>query len=99
MRVKVLGKYWRMVFGGVAPGEDGRCYSPEMADRQIRLRRSLRGAELLETVIHETLHAAGFHIDEAFVAEYSADVTKVLMSKTIWSRIVEHDSKRPRGRK
>ena len=97
MRIKVLGKYWRMVFGGVAAGEDGRCYSPDVSDRQIRLRRSLRGSELMETVIHETLHAAGFHIDEAFVSEYAADVTKILTSKAIWHRILEQP--KPRGRK
>ena len=97
MRVKVLGKYWSMVFGGTKPDEDGRCDAPEVPNRRIYLRKSLRGDVLLETVIHEVVHAAAFHVDEEYVSEFAADLTKILKTKSVWSRIVEQP--KPRGRK
>lgn len=89
MRVKVLGKYWDMIFGGTAPDEDGRCDAPDIPKRKIRLRRGLRGDVLLETVIHEVVHAAAFHVDEEYVSEFAADLTRILRHKSIWGRIVD----------
>lgn len=97
VRVKVLGRYWGMIFGGTGPNEDGRCDAPEIPNRRICLRKSLRGDDLLETVIHEVVHAAAFHVDEEYVTEFAADLTRILKTKAIWSRIMEQP--KPRGRK
>ena len=96
MRVKVLGKYWNLCFKRM-PNHYGRCDRPDSVDREIAICAATRGPELLDTVIHEVLHAAGFHIDEEFVAEFATDLTKILRRKAIWERIVEQP--KPRGRK
>lgn len=86
-----------MVFGNPGTNRDGTCDAPEIPNRRICLRSSLRGDVLLETVIHEVVHAAAFHVDEEYVSEFAADLTKILTAKSVWSRIVEQP--KPRGRK
>jgi hypothetical protein len=38
----------------------------------------LQGEEKLEVVIHELVHAAGWHIDEEFTEIFAKDVARVL---------------------
>jgi len=77
MRVKVLGKIWRLRF---APnmGARGDCDPPSAPGKEIRISSSLLGEERLEVLIHEMLHAAGWHIDESFVEQFACDAARAL---------------------
>ena len=77
MRVKILGKLWKLRF---APNlaNRGDCDAPGTRAKEIRILSSLRDEERLEVVIHELVHAAGWHIDEAFVAGFARDAARVL---------------------
>lgn|GEM_PF-1463868 len=74
------GKRWQLVFADPGRGCAGSCDPPTRVGKQIRLRPSLRHhpTELVETIIHECLHAQGWQLDEAFVAQAAADITRVL---------------------
>jgi hypothetical protein len=77
MRVKVLGKVWtlRTVPRLAARGD---CDAPTDRRKEIRIRAGLRGEERLEVLLHELLHAAGWHLDEPFVEQFSADAARAL---------------------
>jgi hypothetical protein len=77
MRIKVLGKLWRLRF---APnmGDRGDCDEPDQRGKEIRIASSLRGEERLEVLIHEIVHAAGWHIDETFVERFARDAARAL---------------------
>ena len=76
-RVKILDKLWRLRF---APNmaNRGDCDPPSLPGKEIRILSSLRGEERLEVLLHELVHAAGWHIDEGFVAQFAADAARAL---------------------
>ena len=39
---------------------------------------ALHGEERLEVLLHELVHAAGWHIDEAFVERFASDAARAL---------------------
>lgn len=80
MRAKILGKYWNISFQPASkmPGMDGCCSHPEEPHRHIKIRTKLRGERELDVVIHECLHAAGWHIDHDFVSDFASDVARLL---------------------
>jgi len=77
MKVKVLGKLWQLRFAPnmVNPGD---CDPPSKRGKEIRVSSSLRGEERLEVLIHELVHAAGWHIDETFVEQFAKDAARAL---------------------
>jgi len=77
MQVKLLGKRWRLRF---APNlfNRGDCDPPDKRRKEIRVDSRLKGEERLEVLIHEMVHAAGWHIDEAFVEEFAQGVARAL---------------------
>ncbi len=77
MRVKVLGKVWQLRF---APNmaNRGDCEPPDKRGKEIRISSSLRGEQRLEVLVHELLHAAGWHIDESFVEQFARDAARTL---------------------
>lgn len=77
MRVRILGKCWRLRF---APNlaNRGDCDPPTQLNKEIRIACSLRGEERLEVLIHEMVHAAGWHIDESFVERFARDAARSL---------------------
>ena len=77
MRIRILNKRWRLRF---APNlaNRGDCPGPAAKHKEIRVLSGLRGEERLEVLIHEMLHAAGWHIDEAFVEQFARDVARAL---------------------
>lgn len=77
MKVKVLGKLWQLRF---APNmaNRGDCDAPSKRGKEIRVSSSLRGEERLEVLIHELVHAAGWHIDETFVEQFARDAARTL---------------------
>jgi hypothetical protein len=77
MRVKVLGKVWNLRF---APNlaNRGDCDPPDQPGKEIRIASTLRSEERLEVLLHELLHAAGWHIDESFVEQFASDAARAL---------------------
>lgn len=56
----------------------GDCQPPKTAAKEIRISAQVRGELLLDTLVHELLHAAGWNLSEEFVAEFASDVARVL---------------------
>lgn len=79
MRVSILGKHWNLkITSKLSRDCRGECEPPDSARKEIRIRSSLQGEELMEVVAHEVLHAADWHKDEAWVAQVAADLAKIL---------------------
>jgi hypothetical protein len=77
IRIKILGKVWRLRF---APNmaNRGDCDPPQQSGKEIRVSSALRDEERLEVLIHEFVHAAGWHIDETFVERFARDAARAL---------------------
>jgi len=77
MRIRVLNRTWNLRF---APNlaNRGDCDPPGKPGKEIRVSSALRGEERLEVVVHELVHAAGWHIDEGFAERFAGDVARVL---------------------
>ena len=76
MRVKLAGKRYKIVLSDFT--YSGECDSPETKDKKIRLKRGLRGLFLLDTIVHESLHACLWMADEEGIAQTASDIAKVL---------------------
>lgn len=77
MILQVLGKRWKLRFvPHLHPY--GECDSPDTKAKEIRIRASLRGEEKLDAIVHEMIHAAGWHIDEYFVNQLATDIARTL---------------------
>lgn len=77
-RVKINHRYWTLVRDRLPPDVDGRCDSPELTNKKIRVRPSLKGERGLTVTIHELLHAGQWNLDEEFVTNLAEDIGKVL---------------------
>lgn len=83
-RVKLLGKYWQVSFvsnlGKTSEGEKvlGKCDDPSTPNKAIRVLQSLRGEVLLDTLIHEAMHAINWQTDEDIVHEAATDLARLL---------------------
>lgn len=75
MRVRLRDKYFRLEFDKMPKTADGLC---SMADRTIRIRKSLRGERQMEVIIHELLHGCHWDLDEQAITETAEDVARVL---------------------
>jgi len=77
MRVTVLGKVWQLRF---APNmaNRGDCEPPDKRGKEIRISSSLQGEQRLEVLVHELMHAAGWHLDESFVEQFARDAARTL---------------------
>lgn len=76
MRVRILGKHWRLRLNvpGLANAAD--IDPPNARDKAIRIGTDQERE--LELIIHECLHGAGWHIEEPFVEQFAADVAAIL---------------------
>lgn len=77
-RVKILGKHWRLKYVPNLGDATGTCEPPEREAKTIRIKHGLSEQEELETVIHETLHAAFWPLDEEFVRLFAEDAARIL---------------------
>lgn len=77
MIVQLVGKRWRLQF---APrlSDDGRCDPPDQTGKTITIALRLRGERHLCVLIHEMLHAVGWHIDEQHIDQTASDIARVL---------------------
>lgn len=90
---------FRLVRGSELPkpknkGErvDGSCCPPTARNKEIRIRKTLRGERLLEVIIHEVLHACFWDIDEDAIESAARDLARVLyrLGVRIDKRKVKH---------
>jgi hypothetical protein len=79
VQITILGKRWNLkITSKLSRDCRGECEPPDSARKEIRIRSSLKGEELLEVICHETLHAADWHKDESWVTQVAADLAKIL---------------------
>lgn len=82
MHVKADGKRYEVVFAkrlmvdGVRL--DGACDAPDVSNRRILLDDTLKDGDLLETIIHEHIHASAWFLTEEKVTEMAEDLKNVL---------------------
>ena len=75
--VKILGKRWFLRFARNLANR-GDIDPPHVAAKAIRIDAALSGEERLEVLLHEFIHAAGWHLDESFVEQFAADAARAL---------------------
>lgn len=78
MNITILSRRWQLVRGRLPKEVDGYCDPPTKPGKCITIRKSLRGERELTVLVHEALHAAGWHIDEGFVTQFAEDVGRML---------------------
>jgi hypothetical protein len=78
--ITVARKRWRLSYERPVAGSNADCDSPTTPNKKIRITPGLRRRprELLEVLIHELLHAAGWPLAEEFVEQAGADIARVL---------------------
>lgn len=88
---EILGKHWEIVWlrrlrrlpdGKTAAGW---CDPPDSAGKQIRIRDGMDEETELDTLIHEMLHAAAWHVREDLVDQFASDAARVL-TKLGWRK-------------
>lgn len=88
LRCIIAGHRWTVRFVRSITHEgiscDGLC---DYEKREIRIRSDLRGKALADTLLHEGMHAAGWHLHEEFVAQTATDLAGVLDHPKIRDRI------------
>lgn len=88
IRLTIAGKRWTVKFvrkimrDGVEC--DGLC---DYAKNEIRIRSGLRGQELADTLAHEVMHGAGWHLHEDFVEQTASDIAAALYHTGIRSKL------------
>jgi len=74
----INGRRYRIRF---APLDDahGVCTSPHEPRPTITICDKLQGRDLLQTLLHESLHAAGWWLSEEWVDDTAADLAALLI--------------------
>jgi len=82
--VTILGRQWTLLFckrlRRLPDGQQARgwCDDPATKGKTIRIREGMSDEDTLDTVLHELLHAAGWHIEEDFIEQFSTDAASIL---------------------
>ena len=86
-RVTILGKRWTLKLVPKNGRRDhyGRCDHPEDAAKEIVVEANHEDRRVLETVLHECLHAGAWNLDEEVVTQWASDVSTIL-AKLGWKR-------------
>tara|TARA_R110000824_G_scaffold120382_5_gene275693 strand:- start:29695 stop:30108 length:414 start_codon:yes stop_codon:yes gene_type:complete len=85
MRVTVGGRYWALFFVRSLPSMWGVTDSPKRKNKSIRIRRRLGSQDLLDTLIHELLHAAEWDAGEEWVDKIGTH-TALVLTLAGWGR-------------
>ena len=76
------------------PGGDyGECDTAERSNREIRIALNQTDEELLDTIIHECLHACISDLSEDPVETSAKDIAKVILKVGEWKRRESHGVK------
>ena len=87
-RVKINEQRWTVKFVRRIQVDGEPCYGVcDVAKREIRLERGLTGQQLLDTVIHEIMHAAGWNLDEQFIEQTATDIATALTHPRVMERL------------
>jgi hypothetical protein len=79
VKLRILGRFWGLSFvSRLKDHSRGECDPPCLPGKEIRVLSKLRGEERLEVLLHEMLHAAQWHLDEAYVEVIAADMARAL---------------------
>lgn len=79
MRVQIRGRRYKLAFRSLSRSKWlGRCDSPCEPNKQIVVDQNLSGELLLDTLVHELLHAACWDLAEETVEEAASDIASVL---------------------
>ena len=79
MRIELRGKRWRLQ--GIDFLQDGSCGSidpPDTPQKRILIALNQNQIDILDTVIHECLHACYPDLDEEAITESATGIAKVL---------------------
>lgn len=77
MRCKLGGKWWQFRYANMV--DYGDCTDPGKADgRLIRVRASQSERDMLDTIVHEALHACRAELAEEAVADTASDIARLL---------------------
>jgi hypothetical protein len=77
IRATIRGDVWRVEFAHI--GDYGHCeYGSCRRTRRIRLSPSQSDAELLDTVIHEMIHAQDWDLSEEAVSQRANEIAAVV---------------------
>ena len=77
IRATIRGDVWRVEFANI--GDYGHCeYGSCRRTRRIRLSPSQSDAELLDTVIHEMIHAQDWDLSEEAVTQRANEIAAVV---------------------
>ena len=82
MHFTLLGKRWQILWTSRFdnPKTIGECDPPDRVNKAIRIKRPLAMELELDTIIHECLHAAAWHMfDEQYVTQAAADIARLLI--------------------
>ena len=91
---KVAWRVWRIIFTRNLPKDlDGLCDSPTKdgkprRGKKIQIRDNLQGKDLIETVLHESLHAALDCINEEYVEQTASDQAELLCHDEVLKRFL-----------
>lgn len=77
MRARILGKVWQLFVVPFNPlrSARGTCDDPKTPKKEIIVQDD---QFMLDTVLHECLHAGFWHVDEGYVTKWATDVAKIL---------------------
>jgi len=78
MRVKFCGRYWSFDWAGKSLKVRGYCEGPHIKRRKIKVRSNLSEKMMLDTLIHESIHASFWSADEEAVTEAATDIARFL---------------------
>lgn len=89
MRLKILNKFWGLVYQTFPKGQYGKCDAPDVTNKKIGVGRSLRGQHFLEIMLHETHHAADWYKDEEWIHDVAADQARIICRPEILQRLLD----------
>ena len=94
MKVKILGKTWSLVFRPeIEMGRRwGECDHPSSSGKEIRVLDTLTGCNLVDTFIHECIHAAAHDVfKEEFVSSLAEGIAKAIFSPEFLARAIDDE--------
>lgn len=88
MRVRILDQSWTLKFvpREEIRGDDGECSDPRTkGPLRIQIADDLEGRDLIETLIHEAIHAGDWFKDHEWVDPFAADLARLIWRcRTRW---------------
>jgi hypothetical protein len=78
MRVRLGGRYWELRFVPNLRNDGEVDFGMNLESRIIRVRLGQSAEDMLDTIVHEALHASRPELDEDAVTKTANDVSRLL---------------------